>query len=254
MAKYLSLMIFALYLTGCKCDDCGVQLNPGTLQGYIVLNDTNGYRYSDRSGVQVSIDSTSYSTITDSLGWWQIANVQPGTYDISVTKSGFGYSKVKEFQFVGDGEVTLPYIHLANPPTFPLQIYSVEITTSKINVDVKALSIDYSAKGALLVVSTDSITSPTNNSNMIVSHYRLISFDPVNQTKLPIRVDHLNERGFRSGEKVFVRAYGLGDFDLMYPNQYPDIQFPSRYFDPRSQQYICTAVGPESNIVSFIVP
>lgn len=219
-----------------------------------MLNDTNGNRYSDRSGVQVSIDSTSYSTMTDSLGWWQIADVPPGTYDISITKTGFGYSKVKEFQFVGDGEVTLPYIHIGKPPTFPLHIYSVSITPYKVEVDVRALSIDYSAKGVLLVVSTDSITSPTNNSNLIESHYGLISFDPVNQGKLPIRVDHLNERGFTQGEKVFIRSYGLGNYDLMYPNQYPDIQFPSRYFDPRSQQYICTALGPESNIVSFIVP
>lgn len=254
MAKYLSLMIFALYLSGCKCDDCGVQLTPGTLQGYIVLNDTNGNRYSDRSGVQVSIDSTSYSTITDSLGWWQIANVPPGTYDISITKTGFGYSKVKEFQFVGDGEVTLPYIHIANPPTFPLHIYSVNPSNQIVIVEVKALSVDYSAKGVLLVVSADSITSPTSNSNMIEAHYRVLAFDPANQDKLQIRVDHLNEKGFNSGEKVFVHTYGLGDRDLMYPNQYPDIQFPSRYFDPRSQQYICTAVGPESNIVSFIVP
>jgi hypothetical protein len=192
--------------------------------------------------------------VTDSLGWWQIANVPPGTYDISVTKTGFGYSKVMEFQFVGDGEVTLPYIHIANPPTFPLQIYSVGITADRINVDVRALSIDYSAKGVLLVVSDDSITSPTSNSNMIEARYRELAFDPVNQTKLQILIDHLNERGFKSGEKVFVRAYGLGDFDLMYPSHYPDLQYPSRYFDPRSQQYICTALGPESNIVSFIVP
>lgn len=254
MAKYLSLMIFALYLSGCKCDDCGVQLNPGTLQGYIVLNDTTGYRYSDRSGVQVSIDSTSYSTMTDSRGWWQIANVPPGTYDISVTKTGFGYSKVKEFQFVGDGEVSLPYIHIGNPPTFPLHIYSVDIAADKIYVDVKALSVDYSAKGVLLVVSADSITSPTNNLNMIEAHYRSLMFDPINQTKLQIRFDHLNEKGFGSGEKVFIHAYGLGDIDMMYPDQYPDTQYPSRYFDPRSQQYICTALGPESNVVSLILP
>ena len=101
----------------------------------------------DRSGVTVSIQGTSISTITDSLGQWTINGVPTGSYTITETKQGYGMTEQQGFQFVGGSaydlgtgsefgyESSVGSIPLVQPPNFGVAIDSVMFfADSMINV------------------------------------------------------------------------------------------------------------------------
>src|ERR1051325_6030649 len=93
-----SILLSLLFLVG-----CGNSINPqltGTMVGYVVAIDSTGSSH-DNSGVKISIDGTSYSTLSDSKGRWQLDNVIPGTYNISFTKENYAMEKMIAYRFVG---------------------------------------------------------------------------------------------------------------------------------------------------------
>jgi hypothetical protein len=95
---------------------------PGNIHGKVMLYDTlsdpftptGAARINDASGVQVTVEGTSYSTVTDSLGQWQLSNVPSGTYtSIVFSKAGFAKQKATNlgsnvgFSIVNNGTETI---------------------------------------------------------------------------------------------------------------------------------------------------
>ncbi|HNV68369.1 MAG TPA: carboxypeptidase-like regulatory domain-containing protein [Candidatus Ozemobacteraceae bacterium] len=55
-------------------------------------------------GAQVRILRTRYSTTTDSMGEYLIHNIAPGTYDIEITKNGFGRLLITQMEIKPSGD------------------------------------------------------------------------------------------------------------------------------------------------------
>ena len=91
-------------ITGCDLNSSSEQLS-GNMIGYVSLHDVNGFIVQEDTGILVSVAGKVYTTTTNtnSAGEWEISGLTSGTYDISVTKSGYGTRKVLDFQFVGGG-------------------------------------------------------------------------------------------------------------------------------------------------------
>src|SRR5579872_5351603 len=106
------LVTFFLFFTVILIS-CGTKTNeiintytsaePGTMIGYVVIHDSTGQN-TDNSGVKISIDGTNYSTLSDSIGKWELDNVIPGTYNISFTKDTYATEKTIAYRFVGNGK------------------------------------------------------------------------------------------------------------------------------------------------------
>ncbi len=55
-------------------------------------------------GAQVRILRTRYATVTDSMGEYIIHNIAPGTYDIEITKNGFGRLLITQMEIKPSGD------------------------------------------------------------------------------------------------------------------------------------------------------
>jgi hypothetical protein len=91
----------------------------GNLEGSVILYHDYGAQFKNFSGVTVSLEGSSLSTQTDSLGWWTLTDVQTGTYSVCLKKDGFFTEKHYGIQFVGGGTYYLPdYDRLTELPTY----------------------------------------------------------------------------------------------------------------------------------------
>jgi hypothetical protein len=101
------LLLFALALlagiifSGCKeVTSSGI---PGDIAGTLQVLDTNNAFLKDNSGVRVSLEGTSYSTISNSDGKWSLTNIPAGTYTIVFSKENYATQKEQNFSFSGNG-------------------------------------------------------------------------------------------------------------------------------------------------------
>jgi hypothetical protein len=65
-----------------------------SVEGHAFLSDST-----DHSGITVSLEGTSYSTITDTTGYYYISNFPDGTYYIVASKSGYSDAKSGPWSF-----------------------------------------------------------------------------------------------------------------------------------------------------------
>ncbi|MBU3743173.1 MAG: carboxypeptidase regulatory-like domain-containing protein [Sediminibacterium sp.] len=66
----------------------------GNITGAIQLVDLDGKMIADASGVSITIDQSSVSTQTLANGSWKLDSIPFGTYDLSISKSGYGTAKI----------------------------------------------------------------------------------------------------------------------------------------------------------------
>src|SRR5437764_13597684 len=112
---FSTLLVFWIISAGIffsSCTDKLVSPNgaPGSIHGKVILYDTlsdpftptGAARIYDASGVQVTVERTSYSTVTDSLGQWNLNNIPSGIYpSIVFRKAGFGKQEAKNIGSYG---------------------------------------------------------------------------------------------------------------------------------------------------------
>jgi len=76
---------------------------PGNVKGTAKLFDTNGVAIPDASGVKVTMEATSYSTLSATDGTWELQNVAAGTYP-SLVYSKTGFPTYKSYQGSTQGQ------------------------------------------------------------------------------------------------------------------------------------------------------
>ena len=91
--------------------------SPGTLTGQVLLYDSIGYQWGHLEGVQVSLDQTILSTLTDAGGYWEIGGIPAGAYDITFSKGGYGRTRLFGQQVMGPGIMEVRLAVLASIPT-----------------------------------------------------------------------------------------------------------------------------------------
>ncbi|PSL33489.1 carboxypeptidase-like regulatory domain-containing protein [Chitinophaga ginsengisoli] len=96
--------LIALYsISSCKKDDLH---RKGDITGKVVVYDSLGRPLADYSGVQVIIDSTGLSTVTDASGTYVFHHVPVGTYNFSFKKEGYGTYRIIHQQHAGGPQAT----------------------------------------------------------------------------------------------------------------------------------------------------
>lgn len=78
----------------------------GDIRGQVTVYDSLGRALSNHSGVQVIIDSTDLSTVTDASGAYSFSQVQAGRYNFSYKKEGYGTYRIVRQLHPGGPQVT----------------------------------------------------------------------------------------------------------------------------------------------------
>src|SRR5690242_15062578 len=101
-------LVVVVFLNSCSSSSSPNSTSaPGSLTGSVALGREIGgsspINYANSSGVTVSLDGTSISTKTDSTGYWKLDNVAAGNYDVTITKAGFGLTRIYGVYIGGPG-------------------------------------------------------------------------------------------------------------------------------------------------------
>jgi hypothetical protein len=117
MKKSLFLLILALIgINSCRNNSMSPQ-GSGTIAGRVILFDSTYSILTDFSGVNVSVDGTTISMVTDSTGDWQFSGLADGTYNITAAKPGCGAYHWYE-QNINNGRIDEFTVALAQMPSY----------------------------------------------------------------------------------------------------------------------------------------
>ncbi len=126
---------FLLVFVAILISSCRTNTSPqgnGTIVGRVILFDSTGTVQTDFSGIQVSVDGTPMSMVTDSTGDWQFSGVSNGTYNVTATKAGFGTYHWYE-QNVNNGPINVVTAAIAQMPSYTPAVLSASIDTFLLN-------------------------------------------------------------------------------------------------------------------------
>jgi hypothetical protein len=128
VASLLLVLIFGQLLVSCKQTGNPSDVQSGSITGIASLWDSAGPMTSS-AGVMVTLDNSNYTTKTDSTGFWEIDNVAPGNYNVTVSKPGFGLCHAFGVTVEGPGTATVaPTMTFGIEPTTPLVLTNVAVT------------------------------------------------------------------------------------------------------------------------------
>ena len=146
--NYKKLMyIYIIVLLSVACEKkTEYEVLSGQLIGYVNLNDIDGTKMSDNSGVEITLEG-SHSQVTASSeinGQYTFDNLKSGIYNIVFNKEGFCQHKIISFQFVGGNKPAITYpADFAYPTnlyrTLNIQIDSLAISILKKNYEVRLM-------------------------------------------------------------------------------------------------------------------
>ena len=116
MKRIIGFLIILMPLFGCKENTTESTLS-GDIVGKIVLYADNGLALQDNSGIQISMEGRSFSTLSSTDGSWKLTNVPAGIYTVTFSKTGFTTRKNFNFQFVGGGTYYFGSMNLGQLPS-----------------------------------------------------------------------------------------------------------------------------------------
>ncbi len=254
----LALVIFC----GCKSTSSpsptsGNSIN-GNMVGYVAAYDSTGSK-TDNSGVKISIDGTSYSSLSDSKGRWELDNVVPGTYNISYTKDGYAMEKIIAYRFVGNGTDYLfsQDIYQSLRTHASLVIRPFSNGTAVFSCRIFRNNTSESLSGlALLLFAKDSSFSPIEpNSYLYSEDNHGLSNDTLRGYDFRINSSDLNAAGYKSGDNIYCVGYASNVNVWLWDIQKQQSTLVPSYFDIASGKLIYTAFGNNhSEVRSFVLP
>lgn len=140
--RFVSTVLFSLlFLSSCGGNDPNDPGNrpSGVLSGDITLADEYSRVLGDFSGVEVSVEGTSYSTVTNADGYWKFDELPSGTYMIRYTRDGFAERRVQNFQFVGGGHYYMGKTRLYRYPSYSitgLNVYVADTVQQRVTIRI----------------------------------------------------------------------------------------------------------------------
>lgn len=222
----------------------------GTISGFVYLADPDTI-YADHRGIEIQIENTTFTTSTDSNGRWSIDELPTGTYNILISKNGFGYFKYTSVQFIGGGEYYIGTRFLTSVPVLPVGLDST-ITNPFAVIILGTLyeeipEADYHNVLIFFGLSDSVSSNPEYYKYMRSASISLGSFSE------SININILKDIGFNSGDTIYITAFASISFYNYMFGGYVGYYY-HRYIDTITGRYVYTHLGKKSNIVSFQLP
>jgi hypothetical protein len=189
----------------------------GNLKGYINHYDVSGAKLvSGLAGDTVTIDGTTKMAVTDAAGSYSFASLSTGVYNLTVTRTGFGTTKVQSVQFTGGGD-SYRNANISKIPTLNLATFVAydTIINGVNNIHIKGhLTASTDDQSVVIFVGIPGNTTVNSGvSNEISSYVVNVAVNAAgNNTlvKLNIPTSELYDLGYVSGNTAYFAAYTIG--------------------------------------------
>jgi hypothetical protein len=218
----------------------------GNIKGLVILYDEYVNQIFDASGVTVSLEGTSLSTVTSRDGSWIIENVPAGIYNIKFSKAGYPTMKYYNRQFVGGGTLVLDDQQMERLPSLKVTFLRTYSSKSPNSIIAEGSVSSNSTIPHKIIVFFSS--EPITLSGTMLFNYAIDGFvdkDSVNfKTYANMEPGSKFKYGFESGEKLYAVAFTI-----------PYWWYWFSAYNPVTKRY---EINPDefnfSNIDSVIVP
>lgn len=238
MKNLVFIPIFAFLFWACE-DSVNSTTSTGTIAGKVKLT---GGSNNDYSGVEIVLDKSPRSTISDVNGNWELSNVPAGVYKVTFDKLGYFTTEYYNFQFIGKDTYYFQTVYLGKIP--PERVTQLDVWL------VDTTSIYFSGL----------ISAPVQNTQFVML---LVSKTPLANT-IPIEALAVTEAGVPQGTDIFGVYFhpewqpDISSGDTLYAVAFlGDDQTRGVSYNPINNTYIFNTPGGEgllSNVVSVIVP
>lgn len=231
----------------------------GNISGGIQLYDVDGKILVDASGATITIDQTNVSTQTNSTGKWTLDSIPFGTYDLTISKPGFGSSRIMGLYHAALNHATTN----VGSNRYLSMISTINVT----KLVVRKLSESAPEIAALIqsgVIKEDGIlfnpvfvnsssedkpvrfffsTSPdVSTTNYMVTEKQRFSGKETGSENDNFKLSWWIDKGFTPGQTVYAKAYG-------------DARISDDYEDAVSGVTIFPSLSATcSPVVSFVLP
>jgi hypothetical protein len=246
-----------------------------TVKGQVVLATDEGSNPTPPySGIQVSLEGTSYSTMTDDSGLYEFDGIPGGTYNVRFSKPGYGDIRWFGMTIQGGGNAPIywydqqPWHNVLYPTLFKISDLVTTLRSAPLKDTINPENPNQQVLSRWLVGQCSG-TQPGYYHLIAVyfSHHSDVSsspgqyeyfegwwgngswypFDTLNGTfQIPIDFGYYRNYGFNSGDSVYVATYGAPQWGQV---PYYD------YYDPSIRQGVLTSINQTpSPVVGFKIP
>jgi hypothetical protein len=227
----------------------GATAIPGIIHGKVRLYDVIGSQYRDLSKVKVELEGTTYSTFSDIQGNWELRDIPPGGYTIRCSKSGFGFTRFKGFQFAGNGDAYTPTpFALSTIATATYSLDSVFADVTYFHFIVNNFNFQGTRGGYLIAISEKKVIDPLDSSNYYFTSWNINLPEHQGSLMQQVLIFDLRMQGLlKPGRTYYASVFSIG------ANLFGGSS-SSMYYEPVSGQNIYTSTGPCSEVVPFVMP
>ena len=272
--KILSLLFLLFIAAGCSdSNNTTTSTNgdgvTGTLVGTIArLFDYHAREMTNKSGVLVSCEGTSFSAVTDSNGNWAIHDLPSRTYVISFSKPGFYTWKDLGFPFTGGGIIRYRDSYLGSDDVELGELAKFTITLDAVTMP-KGTYVDTLKK---IIYSTGGVyghTSSNTPDSAKIEMYTIVSKTPEltveNTSSYAFAYSYSYWQTLRYGHDTSISvsagmyynqfsSAGFVPGDKVYFRAYPILGRPKDIYDPLTNKSIQIGYSLNgSNVLSAIM-
>lgn len=251
MKKYVAgLILLILLFAGCKKTEINQIDLKGTLKGEIYAMDEIGQKNNDNRNILVQLEGSEplLKAVTDSAGKYEIRDIPSGTYNLVLSKEGYGEYQKQGFQIVGGSKPRYFFSSIIKKSSTTVEDLSLEIVNETdiylkciVNHDFDTTESNFRTPVIRYFINT---TGNPSNKNYLLTN--VVPFEGESGTQLYARVP-INNSLFPSGSTIYIIAYGCNNVNRVSISYYA-------YYDILLNQFIDTTVGEASNITSITIP
>jgi hypothetical protein len=272
ISRILPVLAIFVFLS-CKTQPTSPET--ATIKGQVLLASDLDYNPTPPyNGIQVTLEGTNFSAMTDDSGLFELEGVPEGTYNVRFSKAGYGDVRLigQSIQGGGNSPIYLNERQVWHNVVIPTLYKLSDLVTTLISASVKDTSIAISP-GLMNYLWLNGQYSVSASQNLhayqiavYFSHQSDVSAEPghyvwfqcwgtgswwpydtlARSFQLPISPYDLKAAGFNSGDSVYIATYGAP-----YWGQTPYYD----YYDPSLRQGVLTSINQTpSPVIGLKIP
>ena len=178
----------------------------GNMIGFVRLYDVYGNKqFTNLNGITVSIDNTALTTTTDALGRYTFSNVTNGTYTISMSKAGYGNTKLISEHFTAGNDDDVSNSKMSAVPSFNVATLTATPNGTGITITGTLNGATTYRRAAMIFVGLSNAVS-SNVANYLDD--QPVTINAGNNTfTLTLPQIYLQNLGATTGTTVYFAAY-----------------------------------------------